>query len=760
MVVFGYTDNVGAVDMNMDLSQKRAQSVRDYLVTKGIPTDLITAQGKGPAEPVAEQRLDRGARAEPARRDRRQAEEVVRCRWPALRYTRRLACGRPPRPEPGSAPRRPARASSPSIRRGSPSRRSSASARCSRARGTRTSSGRPRRCASSPRARATSGVALPPSYSATRARRLAHRRARAAALRRPRCGRASTTSSPRARRGPTPSGSRPSRGSASASFACFDRVRAVGRRRARRGRVERRHRAPAGAALRRVARPGRRRARGGRSTAAADIPDNLRDLLVALGFNFDDPIVGRIETGDTEAIEALLGPTRTREVRGDVGAPLRLERQGVAHAQPRRVHAGRGAPHGPLRLRAGGRLPLAALVPRRELLRRGRRREARPTPTACATCGGPRASRRSSCAACSRSPCLPARRHHFRAAAGRSADDFYLLGRTGSTSDRSPSLLLHVVEGQIRGAHSLDEPLTHLHVTADGTVWGLSHAGTALRFAGRASRARSRSTAAAAGAPRWYGIGGTGSRVLVWGAGALLEFDGERLRPLRAARAELEEHETVVAVSAQGKQLSHARLRRRRGRRGPLRRPAVAAHPREPRHRGAARRPRRVARHRASSSARSGEVWRVDEGAAPPGHLGHAPGRLPQRHAAPPAPPTPCAASTAARCSRATAASSRSGSGEPVFHAASAGSARARSPARVGGGGERQERRRPAARPSSRCAAPTPGSGAYGPRRPRTCATLFGSSTRATGDNAPSHGAGASDPAAGARARGPRRRAA
>ncbi|MGH7296774.1 MAG: OmpA family protein [Polyangiaceae bacterium] len=53
MVVFGFTDNVGAVDMNMELSQKRAQSVRDYLVQKGIPADLITAQGKGPAEPVA-----------------------------------------------------------------------------------------------------------------------------------------------------------------------------------------------------------------------------------------------------------------------------------------------------------------------------------------------------------------------------------------------------------------------------------------------------------------------------------------------------------------------------------------------------------------------------------------------------------------------------------------------------------------------------------------------------------------------------------
>jgi outer membrane protein OmpA-like peptidoglycan-associated protein len=53
MVVFGFTDNVGAIDMNMDLSAKRATSVRDYLVSKGIPSDLITSQGKGPAEPIA-----------------------------------------------------------------------------------------------------------------------------------------------------------------------------------------------------------------------------------------------------------------------------------------------------------------------------------------------------------------------------------------------------------------------------------------------------------------------------------------------------------------------------------------------------------------------------------------------------------------------------------------------------------------------------------------------------------------------------------
>ncbi len=54
IVVYGYTDNVGAADMNMDLSQKRASSVRDYLASKGIPQDLITAQGKGPSDPISD----------------------------------------------------------------------------------------------------------------------------------------------------------------------------------------------------------------------------------------------------------------------------------------------------------------------------------------------------------------------------------------------------------------------------------------------------------------------------------------------------------------------------------------------------------------------------------------------------------------------------------------------------------------------------------------------------------------------------------
>ncbi|MGD0527583.1 MAG: hypothetical protein ABSE49_20750 [Polyangiaceae bacterium] len=287
-------------------------------------------------------------------------------------------------------------------------------------------------------------------------------------------------------------------------------------------------------------------------SAAADIPDNLRDLLIALGFNFDDPIAGRIETGDTEAIEALLGAARTREVRADVGrlfdssgkASVTLNLDEFTMAVALRTGLYVFEPEDVFRWLRWFRDESFFGEPTRGATHPDRARDLRRAP---------------------REPplvlrgvlevaCLPARRHHFRAAAGRSADDFYLLGRTGSTSDRSPSLLLHVLEGHIRGAHSLDEPLTHLHVTSDGTVWGLSHAGTALQFADGVARAFPLARRGH-GAARWYGIGGTGTRVFVWGAGALLEFDGEGFAPFEP-KAELEEHETVVALSAQGKQLA------------------------------------------------------------------------------------------------------------------------------------------------------------------------------------------------------------
>jgi outer membrane protein OmpA-like peptidoglycan-associated protein len=53
MVVEGHTDSQGSVDFNQNLSLQRAQSVRDYLVSRGIAGDRITANGLGSTRPIA-----------------------------------------------------------------------------------------------------------------------------------------------------------------------------------------------------------------------------------------------------------------------------------------------------------------------------------------------------------------------------------------------------------------------------------------------------------------------------------------------------------------------------------------------------------------------------------------------------------------------------------------------------------------------------------------------------------------------------------
>lgn len=53
IVVEGYTDSVGSDATNQKLSKDRAESVRAYLVSKGVPSEKITSVGKGEANPVA-----------------------------------------------------------------------------------------------------------------------------------------------------------------------------------------------------------------------------------------------------------------------------------------------------------------------------------------------------------------------------------------------------------------------------------------------------------------------------------------------------------------------------------------------------------------------------------------------------------------------------------------------------------------------------------------------------------------------------------
>jgi outer membrane protein OmpA-like peptidoglycan-associated protein len=53
IVVVGHTDNVGTEKSNKELSQRRADAVRDYLASKGIRPDLLRSEGRGEAEPIA-----------------------------------------------------------------------------------------------------------------------------------------------------------------------------------------------------------------------------------------------------------------------------------------------------------------------------------------------------------------------------------------------------------------------------------------------------------------------------------------------------------------------------------------------------------------------------------------------------------------------------------------------------------------------------------------------------------------------------------
>jgi len=50
----GHTDSIGSAPYNLTLSRKRAESVRDYLVTRGIASDRVSAQGFGLNSPVAD----------------------------------------------------------------------------------------------------------------------------------------------------------------------------------------------------------------------------------------------------------------------------------------------------------------------------------------------------------------------------------------------------------------------------------------------------------------------------------------------------------------------------------------------------------------------------------------------------------------------------------------------------------------------------------------------------------------------------------
>lgn len=53
LAIVGHTDNIGSPTRNLALSRSRADSVKTYLIAKGVPADLITTSGLGADQPIA-----------------------------------------------------------------------------------------------------------------------------------------------------------------------------------------------------------------------------------------------------------------------------------------------------------------------------------------------------------------------------------------------------------------------------------------------------------------------------------------------------------------------------------------------------------------------------------------------------------------------------------------------------------------------------------------------------------------------------------
>jgi outer membrane protein OmpA-like peptidoglycan-associated protein len=60
VMIVGHTDTQGGTDKNLDLSERRAKALSDFLEQIGISKSRMTALGRGDAEPIAANDTDAG----------------------------------------------------------------------------------------------------------------------------------------------------------------------------------------------------------------------------------------------------------------------------------------------------------------------------------------------------------------------------------------------------------------------------------------------------------------------------------------------------------------------------------------------------------------------------------------------------------------------------------------------------------------------------------------------------------------------------
>ena len=60
ITIVGHTDSSGSAAANNSLSRDRAQSARDYLIARGVAVTRLRTEGRGSAEPVADNSTPEG----------------------------------------------------------------------------------------------------------------------------------------------------------------------------------------------------------------------------------------------------------------------------------------------------------------------------------------------------------------------------------------------------------------------------------------------------------------------------------------------------------------------------------------------------------------------------------------------------------------------------------------------------------------------------------------------------------------------------
>jgi OOP family OmpA-OmpF porin len=85
VAISGYTDRIGSDAYNLNLSQRRADAVKAYLVGKGVATSRLIATGKGKSNPIV-------------KCDDRDKEALIKCLEPNRRVeVQEFTVERPPR---------------------------------------------------------------------------------------------------------------------------------------------------------------------------------------------------------------------------------------------------------------------------------------------------------------------------------------------------------------------------------------------------------------------------------------------------------------------------------------------------------------------------------------------------------------------------------------------------------------------------------------------------------------------------------------